>query len=104
DESRFGPQMRNPYVPESCTLRQQNHFMRSPTPSPSPHNTRDHNRSFSQSSRTIMKVDKILAEGVGERSSSGQLSEEQLETLYAKSRHEREPPEEGNDDGVKPGE
>ncbi|KAL7270760.1 hypothetical protein RUND412_006525 [Rhizina undulata] len=104
DESRFGQQMRNPYVPESSILRQQDHFMRSPTPSPSPRNTRDHNRSFSHSSRTIMNVVDIFSEGVGERSSSGQLSEEQLETLYAKFRHEREPPDEGSDDGVKPGE
>ncbi|KAL7271219.1 hypothetical protein RUND412_006035 [Rhizina undulata] len=104
DESRFGAQMRNPYASEVNTLRQQDHFLRSPTPSPSPHNTRDHNRNFSHSSRTIEKVDKILAEGVGQRSSSGQLSEEQLEILYAKFRHERGPPDEGSDDGVKPGE
>ncbi|KAL7269282.1 hypothetical protein RUND412_008065 [Rhizina undulata] len=101
DQSRFGPQMRNPYVPESCTLRQQDHFMRSLRPIPSPHNTRDHNRSFSHRSRTTERVDKILAEGVGQRSSSGQLSEEQLEAFYAKFRHEQDPSDGGSDDGVK---
>ncbi|KAL7272168.1 hypothetical protein RUND412_005041 [Rhizina undulata] len=62
DDSKLGAEMRNPYVSESSTLHQQDHFMRSPTPSPSSHNTRDHNSSFFQSNRTIEKVDKTLTE------------------------------------------
>ncbi|KAL7266989.1 hypothetical protein RUND412_010439 [Rhizina undulata] len=104
DKSRFGAKMKNPYVSDSSTLRQQNHIMRSPTTSPSPRNTRDLNRSFSHSSRTIEKVDKTLPEGVGQLSGRGRLREEHLETLYAKFRNEWGPPDEGSDDEVKPGE